>query len=194
MTLLTLLALCIHPHGFWEGEEALHDHKYDAPLSQAIATFFAEEGAHSLVDFGCGMGDYTKALEAHGFSCEAYDGNPATPLLTAGLGKTLDLAEPFDLHKRFDWVLCLEVGEHIPKAHETTLLENLIRHSEKGILLSWALPGQGGVGHVNEEENRYIEERLTSYGYDRDLIAEEKLRAAASWWWFRNTVMVFRRN
>ena len=46
--------------------------------------------------------------------------------------KRLDLAKEFDLGLRFDWVISLEVGEHIPEQYEGTFLENLVKHACKG--------------------------------------------------------------
>ena len=36
-----------------------------------------------------------------------------------------------------DWVLCLEVAEHIPRAFEERLLANLDSHNRRGIVMSW---------------------------------------------------------
>ena len=70
-------------------------------------------------------------------------------MLPGGLQRT---AAP-GLH---DAVLSLEVGEHIPEDYEDIYLENLDRHADKIIILSWAVPEQGGFGHVNERDNGYI--------------------------------------
>ena len=37
-----------------------------------------------------------------------------------------------------DWVLCLEVAEHIPRAFEERLLANLDSHNRRGIVMSWS--------------------------------------------------------
>ena len=50
---------------------------------------------------------------------------------------------------RADWVLSLEVGEHVPPAHEMMYLRNLHAHACQGLVLSWAYLGKYGVGHVN---------------------------------------------
>ena len=36
-----------------------------------------------------------------------------------------------------DWVLSLEVGEHVPSRYEDMYLRNLHAHNCKGIILSW---------------------------------------------------------
>ena len=127
------------------------------------------------------------------FDCEGYDGNPATPVLSDGICGVMDLSAPFDLSKKFDWVLSLEVGEHLPKKFEKTFVENLDRHNTSGIVLSWAIPGQGGTGHFNEQNNGYVQQILIRLGYVPDRVVEQRLRKVASIRWFKNTIMVFRK-
>ena len=55
----------------------------------------------------------------------------------------LDIARPVTVEPA-DWVLCLEVAEHIPLEHEDTLINNLHQHNRIGIVVSWAQKGQGG--------------------------------------------------
>lgn len=114
--------------------------------------------------------------------------------MTKGLCGVQDLSVPFYLGNTFDWVLSLEVGEHLPHQYETVFIENLMKHAEKGVILSWAVKGQGGAGHFNEQNNDYIKAKFAKYGYRNDVEAETKLRDKASVGWFKNTIMVFRKN
>jgi hypothetical protein len=59
--------------------------------------------------------------------------------------------------------------------------------------MSWALEGQGGLGHFNERSNEYIKSKIMALGYTNDVDAENVLREASSLWWFKNTLMVFRK-
>lgn len=183
----------IHPHGYWEGEDVTSQHCFDPSLAEALVDFFKREGAQSIVDFGCGAGTYVQLLRSEYFDSDGFDGNPATPLITQGTCGVIDLSIPFDLSKRYDWVLSLEVGEHLPPQYERIFIENLDRHNVQGIVLSWAIRGQGGIGHFNEQNNDYIKSVLASYGYVNDIEAEKQLREAASIYWFKNTVMIFRK-
>ena len=79
---------------------------------------------------------------------ECYDGNKYTPEVTK-FGKVLDLTMPQDLGKQFDWVQSFEVGEHIPDPKSPAYVEVLTKHARKGIIMSWALPTQGGFHHIN---------------------------------------------
>lgn len=55
------------------------------------------------------------------------------------------------LGARYDWVLSLEVAEHLPRSMEPVFVFNLDRHAKEGVVLSWARKGQGGSHHVNEQ-------------------------------------------
>ncbi|XP_023347546.1 uncharacterized protein LOC111716340 [Eurytemora carolleeae] len=65
--------------------------------------------------------------------------------------------ENFDaLGAPFDWVVSIEVGEHIPAEYMMIYIDNLIRLSKYGIIISWAVVGQDGHGHVNTRSNEDV--------------------------------------
>jgi SAM-dependent methyltransferase len=185
----------ISPNGYWIGPEAESQHKFDPHLATALTHFFKnEDPSATIVDLGCGMGNYVQHFRANGLRADGFDGNPYTPTLTSGICEVTDLSIPFVFQTKYDWVMSLEVGEHLPPQFETIFLENLDRNNTKGIILSWAIEGQGGHGHVNERNNDYIYGRLEALGYKSDRVAEFYLRQHAELGWFKNTVMVFRRH
>ena len=176
--------------GIWQ-DNNLVEHKYDAPLNSMLIEILKEKKAKSIVDFGCGPGEYAKSIINERFECDCCDGNPHTNELSSGLCFVQDLSIDFDLNKKYDCVLCLEVGEHIPEEYESVFINNILKHSNGLIILSWATIGQGGHGHVNEHPNDYIQELFKLHGYSRNVEIESRLRSVAQWWWFKNTIMVF---
>ena len=90
-------------------------------------------------------------------------------------------------------MISLEVAEHIPAKYERTYLENLDRMNRDGIIMSWGLPGQTGLGHVNCRDNEYVKCRLAAMGYEAIDEAAQKMRAVSTLEWFKHTVMVFKR-
>ena len=179
--------------GYWDGPHAASQHQYDASLSEALLAFFQREKATTVVDLGCGMGTYVRYFLEHGLQASGLDGNPATPQLSNGTCAVLDLSTVAEVVEPYNWVLSLEVGEHLPKEYEAAFLENLHRFNAHGMVLSWALQGQGGVGHVNEQNNDYIKAKVCARGYINDVRSEEALRKASTFSYFKKTVMVFRR-
>lgn len=178
----------INQHGFWEGE---CEHMHDRDLALGIIAYLKEHQVRNIVDFGCGNGSYIHVLKDAGFDVTGFDGNPATSKITGGLASTLDLAVPQNLGKQWDYVMSLEVGEHLPQHFEDIFIDNIHKHNAKGVILSWAVPGQGGHGHFNERDNEYIKEKFRALGYKNNKKAEEFLRKYSTLWWFKNTVMVF---
>ena len=177
--------------GFWTWEE---NHGFDKTLCQEIGKFFLRNKCESLVDLGCGCrGHYVNYLRGVGIKTDGYDGNPTTSKLTNNNCGVLDLSIPHKFDKPYDWVMSIEVGEHLPKKFEDIYMENLHNNNVTGILMSWARKGQGGRGHFNEQNNDYIKSKMIALGYENDLKEEQILRNSASLPWFRNTIMVFRK-
>lgn len=116
----------------------------------------------------------------------------STCTVTDGYVKFMDLTVPTFLGTKYEWVMSLEVGEHIPSIHEATFLRNIVRHATEGVVLSWGVPGQHGHHHVNLHENSYVISRMADLGFVYDNNTSEGLRKAAQLEWFKNTIMVFR--
>lgn len=185
--------MSINTHGFWEGLEAESQHVNDLYLAMELIKFFKNENSSSVVDLGCGTGYYVKVLKDNNINADGFDGNPNTPELTNGICNILDLSNPVKFDKPYDWILSLEVGEHLPKQYEDVFINNLHNNNKSGMVLSWAVKGQGGHGHFNEQNNDYIKNKVCSLGYTNDIVAENTLRNKSSLEWFKNTIMVFRK-
>jgi cyclopropane fatty-acyl-phospholipid synthase-like methyltransferase len=186
--------MSIHKNGYWQGIEASSQHVYDSALGDGLTQFFLDENAKSVVDFGCGMGNYVKTFQQNNITAMGFDGNPNTPALTNNLCNILDLSVPKQFDEKFDWVMSLEVGEHLPQQFEDIFIQNLHNNNTSGIVLSWAVKGQGGHGHFNEQNNDYVKSKICGLGYFNDIKSEQILREKSTLYWFRNTIMVFRKS
>ena len=181
----------INERGYWETTDD-DGHYYDIPLCIGIYNFLKINDIKTLLDLGCGKADYCKYFMSQGVHCDAYDGNPNTKILSGGIGKVIDLSKDIELKNKYDCVMSLEVGEHIPAQYENCFINNICRHSNKWIILSWAIIGQGGNGHVNCRNNEYIIEQLLNRGFLYDYEVSKTLRENANIFWFKNTLMVFK--
>lgn len=177
----------IHEHGYWFVDDARH-HVFDKKLCEGILEAYPD--VETVVDVGCGMGDYTRAFISKGIQCTGYDGNPCTSQLTEGLCDVKDFAVPVDFGV-FDLVLCLEVGEHISKEYEQVFLDNITKASKKYLLLTWGLEGQPGWGHVNGRSNEYIISEVKKRGFRYEPKKSQFLRETAEHWWFKSTIMAY---
>lgn len=179
----------IHKHGYWLMNNNL-EHQFDKELCRAIVYMAKVWKIKTIIDIGCGDGSYTKYLMNCGFDCRGYDGNPYTKELTNAICHVKDFSIPVDVN-HYDLVLCLEVGEHIPEKYENGFFRNVINAAKKRIILSWAVEGQAGFGHVNNRNNDYIINKMQVYRFIYDDGASKLLRAYSTKSWFKNTLMVF---
>ena len=63
----------------------------------------------------------------------------------------------------------------------------------RGLVVSVATPGQGGLGHVNERPHEYVIGLLEGQGLVLDVITTMKLRQYCQLPWFQANTLVFRR-
>ncbi|KAH3739776.1 uncharacterized protein LOC127851634 [Dreissena polymorpha] len=168
------------------------EHKTDKKLVPVLIDFF--QGKY-VASFGDGPGRYKQLLSDSGklIGYDAYDGAPYCDITSEGRVRFLDLTLPQYGLPLYDWVMSLEVAEHIPAEFQSVYVDNIIRHAKEGILLSWARPGQGGYQHINERPFEYVVNLLDTLGFSHDKDTSERLRNAAEFSWLRNNVNVYRR-
>src|SRR3954447_10415133 len=122
----------------------------------------------SVVDVGCGNGAWLSVFAEVGLSdVVGVDGDwvdASNLLIPAAHFVAHDLRERVTLDRRFDLALCLEVAEHIPNDRADTLVDSLVGLAD-AILFSAAVPGQGGVAHVNEQWPNYWCRLFEARGY-----------------------------
>merc|ERR1712139_482569 len=127
------------------------------------------------------------APESPGISWEGYDAALNVEDFTKGFVGWADLRAPLFPHKRkYDWILCLEVAEHVHHAFEYQVMRNIVTYAKCGVVLSWALPDEPGFHHVNTRDNKYIRTKMAELGfvYNSEL---SKLRFRAQYAWFHKT-------
>ncbi len=127
-------------------------------------------------------------------SYDAFDGAAFTETTTEGRCKFLDLSVPIYHLNSYDWVISMEVAEHIPKTFESVFLDNVCRHAEEGVILSWAVPGQGGHSHVNNQPIEYVIKQMKNRGFEIDQALSKEIKTKASLSWLKSNLNVFKRN
>lgn len=92
-------------------------------------------------------------------------------------------------------VICMEVGEHIPIEYAHFFMDNIAKLTapKHKLILTWAIPGQDGIGHVNCQHNIWVINEIRSRGffflYEDSMLARQHVSNYAAW--FRNTILVF---
>ena len=130
----------------------------------------------SVLDVGCGVGAWLGAAQDLGATDVCGLDGPwvKTELLAFAPERFIptDLNEEFDLQRRFDLVISIEVGEHIKPRSSEGLVRSIVRHGDV-VLFSAAIPGQGGAGHINEAWPHSWARRFAQEGFDTyDLIRQ----------------------
>ncbi len=174
--------------GGWKLEDAIKEHAFSLELAYYIGKLI--EKFDCVYDLGCGPGFYAQFLRERGMCVWAIDsGDNEDISIFTDIDKQDILT--FNSGER-QVVLCLEVGEHVPKENESQLLDVICRHATDMIILSWAIPGQQGFGHVNNQPNDYIIKQMKERGWRIDIEQSNHLRKHCSGaTWFENTIMVF---
>ena len=113
--------------GGWCSEDSGENssqHMTDEKISKYLAHFFKGK---SVGSFGDGPGLYKKYFDSTGLLkvYDAYDGAPYAPDVTNGTVKFLDLSVPQYGLPIYDWILSLEVAEHIPTKYQDIFLAYL---------------------------------------------------------------------
>ena len=149
----------------------------------------------SVLDLGCGIGVWMLGALSKpgrtvlGIDRESYSAEyllvPSECIINTTLGNTVDL------HRRFDLVLCLETAEHIAGDQAGCVVANCVRHSDV-VLFSAAIPGQGGLNHVNEQPPEFWQRLFDEADYEvvdyiRPLIWDD----ASIPLWYRQNMLLF---
>ena len=153
-------------------------HVLPDPIVVNVLSEEYERAPFTMADFGAGVGQLGHALK-HRFPSLQYAGYDAggnVEEITNGFVNFADLTIDLDLPK-VDWVYTSEVGEHIPHNLESTLIRNIHATNCKGVILSWAVPGQGGHSHINCHSSGYLIKLFTQLGYRVNWSMRNRLRA-----------------
>lgn len=147
----------------------------------------------SIGDFGAGGGHYSEWMNETGMvHAFAFDGTRHASKLTNGAVQEINFVEDLTLWRTFDWVLCLEVGEHVPKKFASTLLRNIKKHAKKGLVISWSDDWEG-IGHVNcLSRVDFISTVQEQTGFVLDEAATDHVKAGCEIDYIARTVAVFK--
>ena len=149
----------------------------------------------SVVDVGCGTGTWLANFKNLGVPyILGYDGHLRDLSLLEISSESFiqqDLTKPFVPPQRFDLAICLEVAEHLHEQSATTLVESICSLSDF-VLFSAAIPGQGGLHHLNEQWQEYWVEHFNKKGYKAfDYIRPRIWNDSKIQFWYKQNILLF---
>jgi SAM-dependent methyltransferase len=149
----------------------------------------------SILEVGCGHGHWLKAGLALGVEdVIGIDGDwtdRSKLLFPAERFVSFNLSEKVDLGRKFDLVICLEVGEHLNDHSSDQLVDNIVRHADL-VLFGAAIPYQGGYRHINERWPSYWLDKFRSRGYfGFDIVRPKFWTDCAIHYWYRQNTLVY---
>ena len=180
------------------GEQLARQETHNRVSAQAILPILFERyQPRSVVDVGCGLGTWLSVAKELGVAeIAGLEGAwldrklarvPSSAITTA------DLEKPFNLGRRFDLAMTLEVAEHLSEDAAEGFVDSLTRHADV-VLFSAAIPFQGGHHHVNERFPDYWRQLFAARGYAViDLIRPRIWERSEILVWLRQNLLVYAR-
>jgi SAM-dependent methyltransferase len=169
--------------------------RYTAKVIERILSgWFAID---SVLDLGCGIGTWLDVFSKGGqrsiVGVEAERLADSELVIDQKHFINADISLPVDLKKRFDLVLLLETAEHINAKFAPIIIDNAARHSDL-ILFSAAIPGQGGLDHVNEQLPEYWVKLFDMCDFEVfDIVRHSIWNDDCIPSWYRQNLLVFSR-
>lgn len=151
----------------------------------------------SVLDLGCGLGTWLSVFRDLGVTdILGVDGSTldGERQLDYHEFREADLTHPIELGRAFDLVLCLEVGEHLPVECSSTLVNSIQSHTDC-VLFSAAVPGQGGLFHVNEQWQSYWSLQFEQHDFKVfDLVRPRIWKDPEIPFWYRQNMLLYARS
>ena len=154
----------------------------------------------TVVDIGCGNGNFVKAFQDRGIDAWGIEGSRAArgaAVVDPNCIRIFDLREVLRIENSADLCICFEVLEHIGAKHADQVVANIVGAANE-LLVTAAPPGQGGRYHVNEQPYQYWISKFEIHGLRFDETTTQTLRkqlderGALSW--LADNMMAFRQS
>jgi len=149
----------------------------------------------SVIDIGCGTGDFLKVFADHGVrDFLGIDGDyidRSQLSIPHEKFQLMNLSLPFHLERIYDLAVCLEVAEHLAPACASTFIASLTSLAPI-ILFSAAIPFQGGEHHVNEQWPDYWISLFREHGFIVvDALRKHIWNNTLVSYWYRQNAFLF---
>ncbi len=154
-------------------EAEFHDALWEGSVNAArllLPDLFALWRPANLIDVGCGPGAYLSVAAEAGIESLCGVDLPSSReghIHFEGMRFVpADLMQPLPaLDGPFDMAMSIEAAEHLPESAARRFVTDLAGLADV-MLFSAAIPGQGGVGHINEQWPSYWTGLFAEHGFE----------------------------
>ena len=163
-----------------------------------LSCLFEKLKIESVCDVGCGVGTWLATGQALGAkTIQGFEGSWVADRPLAIKREWIafcDLEHELPTDQRYDLVISLEVAEHLSPSRAESFVNELCALGDV-VLFSGAVPGQGGIGHVNEHWQSYWAKFFLQHDYRVFDAIRPKVWADQSVpWWYRQNALVYARH
>ena len=147
--------------------------------AKALAEWLYDKmgGPRSVIDIGCGVGNYLLPFQQKGCRVLGVDGCEEAGELIPDHFKRVDLRFPLPDFGKFDLTICVEVAEHLPEQFADQLVLTIANVCSGLALFSAAMPSQVGTHHHNCQPQSYWIAKFAAHGVVYNLEGTKELQA-----------------
>ncbi len=179
-----------------------HTEHRDKTLNSAcliINLLLAEFPITSMLDVGCGHGDWLRAAMECGvrdvIGCDGPWTDQKQLVIPQDLFRYVDLQQPLNLGRRFDLTISTEVAEHISEKYADQIVRSITTHADL-VFFGAAIPYQGGYRHINERwpswwGMKFAADDFAPFDIVRPLVWNEP---SVHFWYKQNGIVYVRRS
>lgn len=174
---------------------AMHGDRTEASAKIVLQELKTVFDYQSILDIGCGDGRWLKQALSGGVTTIAGVDGPWTDVKSMMIPVDClyirDFSKTYDLGRRFDVAICLEVAEHVAPEHAEQFVASLAARSDC-VLFGAAIPYQGGFRHINERWQSYWAKLFAAEGYQVfDLFRERLWANDRVHFWYKQNMLLY---